>query len=205
MSACIVEDCDKSLRKGRSDVLCSMHRARVARYGRLNLVRQQYHANCCSVEGCNRKFYAKGLCQKHWQKERLANNSVLREQAVERARAWAASNPERTRQTKNRNSRERYARLSLNERRAFWRNKIEKRKAPGWTKESAQYVDLVLGEPCSYFWLCGNLSDTIDHITPIHSEGTAAWDNLASLCRSCNSSKGTDSLLLFMLRRLESV
>lgn len=47
------------------------------------------------------------------------------------------------------------------------------------------------GRLCAY---CPSLADSIDHVVPLVLGGTNFEDNLAPVCRPCNSSKG--SLLL---------
>jgi len=48
------------------------------------------------------------------------------------------------------------------------------------------------------------LSMTEDHIIPRASGGLTRWWNLAPACVQCNSDKGADSMLGFMLSRLDS-
>lgn len=42
---------------------------------------------------------------------------------------------------------------------------------------------------------------TIDHIVPISKGGTHTADNLAAVCKSCNQTKHSMSLISFLLRR----
>lgn len=60
------------------------------------------------------------------------------------------------------------------------------------------YVSIIRHDPCTY---CGNMMEEIDHIVPVKHGGGAQWDNLAPACRNCNRSKGTKSLVEFMLGR----
>lgn len=47
---------------------------------------------------------------------------------------------------------------------------------------------------------CGSRGPVhIDHIEPLSTGGEHGWENFAGLCQSCNSRKGTKSLLLGML------
>ncbi len=63
-------------------------------------------------------------------------------------------------------------------------------------------------DPCSY---CGRSGDYLlskatgngmgaDHIVARHVGGERDWTNLTAACAACNSSKGTESLLHFLLR-----
>lgn len=70
------------------------------------------------------------------------------------------------------------------------------RAAAPFDDEAQAYAEIIKGDPCSY---CGHPSDTIDHITALTSWPTSAWTNLTAACRSCNSAKGTKSLLAFLL------
>lgn len=53
---------------------------------------------------------------------------------------------------------------------------------------------------CSY---CGKGGGTVDHIEPRSEKGQDGWTNYAGACRDCNIAKGTDSLLVYMLGRVE--
>lgn len=98
---------------------------------------------------------------------------------------WARRNPE-----KFRAAQERYRRR--NPRSAL-------RAVAPFDDEALAYVEVIRRDPCVY---CGRPSDTIDHINPVSISRSSQWDNLAPACRSCNSAKGTRSLLNFLLYRL---
>ena len=53
---------------------------------------------------------------------------------------------------------------------------------------------------CSY---CGttNVKLTVDHITPLIKGGTHTTDNFTLACGSCNSSKGGNTLIIWMAKR----
>lgn len=53
-------------------------------------------------------------------------------------------------------------------------------------------------DPCAY---CGAPAEGVDHIVPVAAGGDGFASNLTAACHSCNSSKYTDSLLHFLLRR----
>lgn len=59
-----------------------------------------------------------------------------------------------------------------------------------------KYMAILLGDRCSY---CGAPASSIDHIVPVSSGGTNAWDNLTAACKSCNSKKHDRSLMTFVL------
>lgn len=68
------------------------------------------------------------------------------------------------------------------------------------SEETISYAKSLRNDPCSY---CGAPSEHLDHIVPLSKGGDHDWTNLTAACASCNLSKGTDSLLHFMLRRCE--
>lgn len=57
------------------------------------------------------------------------------------------------------------------------------------------YLEALLSDPCAY---CGAPSTHLDHIEPQHRGGSHRWLNLVGVCGSCNSRKGTKSLLGFL-------
>lgn len=61
-----------------------------------------------------------------------------------------------------------------------------------------QTVSAYKGLICSY---CGDEAESIDHIVPVAEGGGNDPLNLVPACQSCNSSKGTKSLLEFLLER----
>ncbi|MFI5739181.1 HNH endonuclease [Streptomyces anulatus] len=66
-------------------------------------------------------------------------------------------------------------------------------------EESAAYRQIIKGDPCVY---CGATSVAIDHVTPVIEGGTDLWVNLAPVCKPCNSSKRSRSVLTVLLDRL---
>ena len=65
----------------------------------------------------------------------------------------------------------------------------------GVERSARDYAAVLLGDPCSY---CGGPADTIDHIEPTVFGGSQGWENLTAACRSCNSRKNANSLLLVL-------
>lgn len=80
--------------------------------------------------------------------------------------------------------------------RAYFRNQQRWRRV-GKDDESLAYVQILLGDPCSY---CGESADSIDHIVPTTKGGTSEWDNLTAACMSCNATKHNRTLLLHLDR-----
>lgn len=72
------------------------------------------------------------------------------------------------------------------------------RKIARGDDDTLAWLDLIREDPCSY---CGERSETVDHIEPKVHGGVNHWTNYAPACRSCNSSKNDQSLLLYLLRR----
>lgn len=61
------------------------------------------------------------------------------------------------------------------------------------------YVSMIMNDPCVY---CGFPSEAVDHIVAVSRGGSGCVQNLAPVCKSCNSSKQTKDVLNFMLYRL---
>jgi 5-methylcytosine-specific restriction endonuclease McrA len=110
------------------------------------------------------------------------------ERKLETNRAWCAANPERKLET------ERAWRAANPERMSvIGRNRNAKRK----TRKLAQSVGVVtpaeltaiLAQPCL---ACGTREAiTVEHLVPLARGGAHSIGNLAPLCQSCNSSKGS--------------
>lgn len=66
-------------------------------------------------------------------------------------------------------------------------------KGPG----ERDYVAALLTDPCVY---CAAHVATIDHIDALATGAPDSWENVAGACRSCNERKGTEKLLLALLR-----
>ncbi len=64
------------------------------------------------------------------------------------------------------------------------------------------YERVVRFDPCSY---CSRnpapWPPTVDHVTPRSEGGRDNAGNITAACEDCNQSKGTRSLLLFLLNR----
>lgn len=67
--------------------------------------------------------------------------------------------------------------------------------------ETRQFRSLLQSDPCGNPYCDGsNRQVAADHIVPASDGGDNIWSNYGALCRSCNASKGNDSLLTFLLR-----
>ncbi len=66
----------------------------------------------------------------------------------------------------------------------------------GWTT-------ILRADPCVYCgtYFQGITGATVDHITPKSAGGTDHWINLSGACKTCNSQKGSMSLLMFLVQR----
>lgn len=106
-----------------------------------------------------------------------------RQEYIDRARRWAALNPEKAS--------------------AHTLKKNHRRRGAEPDRLAREYVRILRGDPCCY---CGNHVERIeiDHITPVSDGGDGAWDNLTPSCRSCNAAKGSRTLLSFLLERIAS-
>lgn len=102
---------------------------------------------------------------------------------VERARKWAALNPEKAS--------------------AHTLKKNHRRRGAEPDTAAREYVQIIRHDPCSY---CGTRPTRVevDHIVPVSAGGTGAWDNLTPACRPCNAAKGSRTLLSFLLERIAS-
>ena len=133
-------------------------------------------------------------------REVIQRNMETSKEGVSRAAQmrWRKTNPEKVREYNRR-----WARNQDPAQRAKWNAYNRQRRADLDTHLmddlDLEFAAIVRKDPCGY---CNKFDKpTIDHIIPVQSGGTSEWGNLAAACRSCNSSKNDDPLLLFMLRR----
>jgi 5-methylcytosine-specific restriction endonuclease McrA len=75
------------------------------------------------------------------------------------------------------------------------------RESKHFKKEARAYIEIILKDPCVY---CGNTSTEIDHIEPRIKGGSHEWDNLAPVCKVCNTRKHKRGVLIFMLDKLNN-
>lgn len=103
--------------------------------------------------------------------------------ARESMRAFRKANPNRDKEIRRRYRKNNAEAVARRER----ENTYARRARQPYSKELATFMaDLVL-QPCAY---CSATEDiTIDHVVPLSRGGKHEASNLASCCRSCNSSK----------------
>lgn len=134
--------------------------------------------------------------QEHLKEYAQDNRGRINEQARQRRQNLRLTNPELLRER----DRKQASTPSVRERNR--RNaKVQKAKRRGapYTPEALEYIEILKGDPCVY---CGKHYETTEHIVAVSKGGTGDWDNLASACGSCNSSKWKKDLLDFMLYRI---
>lgn len=176
---CVTETCSrKPVAKG----LCSWH---------YTLTRRQSLA-ICTVADCSSPEHAKGMCANHYAYTRRHGSPTP--QFICRGCGLAFSGRANTlhcsdcKPTPNVYAQTRKARLAANN-----ADMTEADRA-----ESAEYRAILQADPCAY---CGAPSTAIDHILPTVEGGSDRWDNLAPVCKPCNSTKRTRSVLSMLLGR----
>jgi 5-methylcytosine-specific restriction endonuclease McrA len=89
-------------------------------------------------------------------------------------------------------------RAKHDERLAYHRRWRMAKKGAPLTEAGEEFVNVLLGDPCSY---CGEPADTVDHIVAIKDGGDSDWDNLTAACINCNSRKQRQPLLIALAFR----
>jgi len=71
---------------------------------------------------------------------------------------------------------------------------------PGIGSHRQRWMEHLRTDPCAY---CGRAGGTVDHVEPRRRRTrlTESWLNYAGACPSCNASKGSRPLLLWLLGR----
>jgi 5-methylcytosine-specific restriction endonuclease McrA len=111
------------------------------------------------------------------------------EKKREASRNWEAANPKKANARKRR-----WEAANLEKERD--RNHRRRAQTASPDPDTIAYMKVLENGPCSY---CGGPSDTVDHIDPLAPGGEHHWTNLTAACKSCNSKKGTKTLLEFLL------
>lgn len=202
---------------------CRAHYLRMRIHGTLELPARTKPPTPCTVEDCTAKAVAKRLCSWHYQQTRDTRQpvcSVAGCAAPQRAgglcpnhyayqRRHGAPSPQYACQgcggmfpgrantlhctgckpSPNVYAQKRKARLAANN---VGMTDIDQ-------AESAEYRAILRGDPCAY---CGAPSTAIDHILPTVEGGSDRWENLAPVCKGCNSRKRTRSVLTVLLSRM---
>jgi 5-methylcytosine-specific restriction endonuclease McrA len=151
----------------------------------------------------------------------LSDERQQRDRELARARYYRRKkeDPEKVREESNRSSRRYYFRSGKakvdreqeRERVAEWtrrnpekvRDKVRRRRsrlAGTRVEVDAAWLEVLDADKCAY---CGGPGGTVDHIVPLFAGGDFVPDNLTGACRSCNSTKHTKSLLIYLLTRIE--
>ncbi len=81
-------------------------------------------------------------------------------------------------------------------------NRLRRKQIDVPDEQSADYVRILLSDPCSY---CGAPMRHVDHITALARGGSGEWNNLTAACSACNFSKSASSVLEFLLRKTQEV
>ena len=68
----------------------------------------------------------------------------------------------------------------------------------GRNRDAYRYALELLKDPCAY---CGGRAGQVDHIVSLAAGGDNSLENLTAACRSCNSEKRDNPLLIFLLKR----
>lgn len=124
------------------------------------------------------------------ERERAAMRDYARrnaEAARQRKREWAARHVERERERKRAWKRAHPEAKALD----------NQRRRVGRDAEAVEYSVVLRADPCAY---CGGPGGIVEHIVAVARGGGNGWENLTGACRSCNSTKGTASLLVGLLR-----
>lgn len=162
------------------------------------------HCKNCHLAKC-KNWYANlsdSEKEKRYQQSQalLASNPAKREVRAARSRAWRIANPDKSKLS--------WSRYSLENRDK--RNEIDRRRkarllnAPGNGISISEERRLreEYDYRCAY---CGEVMPLeLDHIVPISKGGAHDISNATVACKSCNSSKGDKSLLMFLYSRLNS-
>jgi len=117
-----------------------------------------------------------------------------REHRIACAAKWIENNRELHAEYQRRNAykhRERNA--------GYARARRAKMKLNGTYLITLEEVRVLISSPCFY---CAKVSrSTIDHVIPIDLGGVDGIGNLVSACKSCNSSKGAQTIMQWRLKR----
>lgn len=203
---CFVLGCGRPV---KSAGLCQAHKRRLEVHGDVlaHVPIQVHHRGrkgICGVLGCGRVYRSKGLCREHYMEKFGAG---LKDQPCSvpeckrplYRRGWCAGHYQRWKKYGDP--------LAGGPVRAVrgtgpskWEKdqvrRLAKAKISQVTGETAEYVTIIRGDPCSY---CGAPMEHVDHIVPFAAGGPTDWTNLAPSCAGCNHRKSDRPLLLFLL------
>ena len=80
--------------------------------------------------------------------------------------------------------------------RHLWHKRRARKLKATWDDSAKHFI---LGKQCIVCGASKNL--TVDHIIPLAKGGGHVYNNLTTLCKSCNSSKGTMDMKSFLIKR----
>lgn len=193
-AGCAVEGCDKPY---HSSGYCGQHAQRYKRTGDPLGFQREPRPDVCTVEGCNGRHFGLGYCASHYHRaNRLGSPTDVQCQRC----GSTFHRPVAKRGSYG------YCPECASGGIPFWRALRRERLAAANATLTAddlataqQYRRLIAADPCVY---CGDQPQAIDHITPVVRGGSDRWDNLAPICKPCNSSKNARSLLGFLMVRV---
>ena len=156
--------------------------------------RKEHNAEFIAREVEYRKEHREGL--KQYQAEYHAAHL---EEAREQRLRYAEMHPDRIKQYHQNYKESEYGKNAI-------AAISQRRRTPGGIKLTSETVAELKAEYGGYCPYCNQKIENghIDHIVPISSGGTNERDNLVYCCDSCNLSKGSKSLLEFMIYRIPS-
>lgn len=188
-AGCAVEGCDRSY---HGDGYCGLHLQRLRRTGD-PLGVKRLTRDLCTIDGCTDPHVGLGYCARHYKRRLRWGNA----EPVFYCRACGT-------EFDYDNARSYFYCDECHEHLpAGYRMKRLERLAlnnAGMTADDWQmtrdYIAVIRTDPCMY---CGAPSGAIDHIQPVVNGGSDRWDNLAPVCKRCNSVKRDKSVLVMLL------
>lgn len=153
----------------------------------------------CSIDGCDKKHDARGLCHTHYCQVWSRKNRASVNESKTR---WRLANPEkmkaaRTAWKKKNLEAVRASRRAVKKRHPHAnRSYVRVRKARKRQLSVVPFTPAQLQARLSFFghrcWMCGSDQEiTLDHVKPLSKGGAHILCNLRPACGPCNYKKGT--------------
>jgi hypothetical protein len=151
------------------------HRRARARDGLQTWCKACYREHFASRDPDALKAKARSWYERN-RERKIAYRRAHYSRAAQRAQSarWRAANPQRSREVQRR---------------------AEANRRLRGARVSGEYAAILRLDPCAY---CGAPAGAIDHIVPTLAGGDGHWTNLTAVCHSCNSSKRSAPLLLWL-------